>query len=143
MDILLGLRNLSLLVEFGNMLKHAKTGFAILSAFRNERSEKKNLEFHKGLMNELRMFKLGFWEVDGVYQDKSSRNDDGSFNKNSPRDEELSVFVPYNPANFRDFDEFAEIIDGIGEGFAQDAVLLSYMMKVEKPSLFQEVIGIR
>lgn len=120
--------------EFENILesqslsrvwKHGKTGAALISAFRSEYDESENLKRHKKLQSILRSNGLGFWEVDGVYQDEDYRGDNFTFNPDNPYDEELSCFVPYNPQSFEDFQEFADFISDIGVGdFDQDSVLI-------------------
>jgi hypothetical protein len=105
--------------------KHGQTGLAVLSAFRSEYSESENLKRHSKLKSILRSNDLGYWEVDGLYQDEDYRGADFTFNPDNPYDEELSCFVPYNPAAFDTFEDFAEFIEDVGIGeFDQDSVLL-------------------
>lgn len=105
--------------------RHGKTGAALISAFRSEYSESENIKRHKKLQSILRSNGLGFWEVDGVYQDEDYRGDNFTFNPDNPYDEELSCFVPYNPKEFSDFQDFADLIAEIGiVEFKQDSVLI-------------------
>lgn len=103
--------------------KHSKNGFAMLSAFRNEYSEKENLNRHEKLKKELRKFDLGFFEVDRVYQDESEMIN-GKFNPAGKVDNELSLFVPFREELYS-FEEFEDIIMDAGYKYTQDSVLIS------------------
>ena len=105
--------------------QHASKGLATLSAFRSERSESENFGLHEELKKILRSYGLGFWEVDGVYQDEIYQTSSGEYNPESPSDEELSLFVPYREEMFRDFADFIADI-GLNRPFNQDSVLVAY-----------------
>lgn len=94
--------------------QHTKKGFVILSAFRETRSEEKNLSYHKRLQKELSFLKFGFIEVDGCYVYDEDKNIIG---------EELSLFVPYSNKVYNTLEHFKKVMIDLGRKYNQDSIL--------------------
>lgn len=90
--------------------KHAENGFFLVSAFREYNDNNKNLQLHNTLKTYLKSNKLGYWEVDGMY-------DYGDGNPTA----ELTCLVPYN--SIYTPDEFLDIATNLRSTYNQDSVL--------------------
>ena len=113
-------------VSLSRVWQHHDRGFVTASAFRSEYSEEANLKRHDKLKQFLKSDKVGYFEIDGVYQDEEYWTEDGKFDPDKPFVSELSVFIPFDPRQFETFEDFADWADDLGQVFDQDSVLIVY-----------------
>ena len=113
-------------VSLSRVWQHHSRGFATAPAFRSEYSESENLKRHSVLKSLLKSDKVGYFEIDGVYQDKEYWKEDGSFDSEKPYVSELSVFIPFDEKQFESFGQFVDYMDDLGQNFDQDSVLVVY-----------------
>jgi hypothetical protein len=114
-------RKILLESSLNKIKQHTDNSFFIISAFRGEYDYNKNLQRHDNLKKDLIKEKLGFIEMYGKWIE----------NKDTPNEklqEEVSLFVPYNP-NAMSNDEFVDYGIDLMFKYDQDAIVIKEQSK--------------
>ena len=96
--------------------QHAENGFFVISAFRNENSEKENLELTDNLKQDLRSYGLGYISLIGGFPETTESGD-------IIPSKEISLFIPFKNKIKISKEEFKNLASYLCKKYNQESVL--------------------
>jgi len=109
--------------SFGRINDHTKKGYIIMTAFRRENTLEYNMSHNDDLKEDLKDLALGYFEIDGAYEEKDIDINDDNITKTGDVHNEISLFIPYR--DVYTYDEFKNIAMDLAKRYKQQSVAYS------------------